>query len=79
MTTLCLECGEQIESRIDFIEGLKTIRHLNEHPDIKELFRKNQELVTETCNLEDGETLHLVGEMVSYTDDDGQLTIQVDG
>jgi uncharacterized pyridoxamine 5'-phosphate oxidase family protein len=78
MTTVCLKCGERISSRLDFIEGIKTIRHLNKHPNLKELFHTNQERVTEAVTLEDGSTLHLIGDMVSFETEEGGKEIRVD-
>lgn len=67
----------KISSRLDFIEGIKTIRHLNKHPNLKELFHTNQERVAEAVTLEDGSTLYLVGDMVSFETEDGK-EIRVD-
>lgn len=79
MTTLCLECGTRISSRLDFIEGIKTVRHLSKnHPNLKEVFSNNQERATDAVTLEDGSVVHLVGDIVSYEGEDGEKIIQVE-
>lgn len=78
MTTICLECGTRIDSYIDFIEGIMTVRHLNKnHPNLKEIFSNNQERATDAITLDDGSVVHLVGDMVSY-EDEGKKVIQLE-
>lgn len=78
MTTICLECGDQIESRFEFLESIKSLRHLRKnHPVVYEQFDSNPETVTDHMTLESGETIHLIGETLSYEKDDGSRVIKV--
>lgn len=78
MTTICLECGDRIESRFEFLESIKSLRHLKKnHPKVYEQFNSNSETVTDYVTLQNGETVHLLGETISYEKDDGERVIEV--
>lgn len=78
MTTICTDCGKRIESRFEILEGIKTIMHLREHPELRELYHQNQERVTECVSLEDGSVVHIIGENISYEDDEEKVVELVD-